>query len=318
MAAAKLKTTVDQLEIQDGVVFIKSKKRKKVAYGELTKGQKIEKHLTEKPAFKDYSHLKISGKSLNRADGMIKVKGEAKYAGDIRLPGMVYARILRPPSHGCKLSKADTSEAEKLAGIQVVKDGDLIAVLHKNPELAQAAIQKIKAEYIFNEKKIDDKNLFQYLLNENPEARVNNNKGDITAGISQSSEIIESEFYNAYVAHSTMEPHAAVAMLEGDKLTAWVSTQTPFPAQESIARELEIPLDKVRVITPFLGGGFGGKSAHRQAVEAAKLAKITGKPVMVAWDRKEEFFYDTFRPAAIVKIKSGMDNQGNMKLWDYY
>ena len=133
-----------------------------------------------------------------------------------------------------------------------------------------------------------------------------------------SDEVFESEFHDGYVAHATMEPHAAVAKIEDDKCTAWVSTQGPFQAQESLARELGFPLEKVRVITPFLGGGFGGKSPHRQAVEAARLAKITGKPVMVAWDRKEEFFYDTYRPAAVVKVTSGMDKNGKITLWDYH
>ncbi len=114
-----------------------------------------------------------------------------------------------------------------------------------------------------------------------------------------------------------MEPHTAVARIEGDKATVWVGTQAPFRAQESVARELNFPLEKVRIITPFVGGGFGGKSAHLQAVEAVKLAKITGKPVMVAWTRQEEFFYDTFRPAAVVKITSGIDKSGKITLWDY-
>jgi isoquinoline 1-oxidoreductase len=318
MASEKLQTPFDQLVINNGVISAKDKKRKKVSYAELTRGQKIERHLTEKPKFKDFSELRVSGRSANRVDFVAKVKGEACYAADLRLPGMLYARVLRPPSHGAKYVKADISEAEKVAGIQVVKEGDFIAVLHQHPEMAQLAVSKIKAEYSFSEKKIDDKNLFTYLLDAKPEARVNNNKGDLATGESLSSKIIESEFYNAYVAHSPMEPHAALAVLEDGKLTAWVSTQTPFPAKESISRELGLPLDKVRVITPFVGGGFGGKSPHRQAIEAARLAKITGKPVMVSWDRKEEFFYDTFRPAAIVRIKSGMDKDGFIKLWDYH
>ena len=114
-----------------------------------------------------------------------------------------------------------------------------------------------------------------------------------------------------------MEPHAATAIIEGDKITAWVSTQQPYRAQETVAREMNVPLEKVRIITPFVGGGFGGKSAHAQAVEAVKLAKITGKPVVVAWTRQEEFFYDTFRPAAVVKITSVTDKSGMITLWDY-
>jgi nicotinate dehydrogenase subunit B len=317
MAAVTLKTTPDQLGVANGVVFIKDKKRKKVTYAELTKGQKIEKHLDKKPVVKDYSELKISGKSFYRQDAAIKVKGEAKYSGDMRFPGMVYARILRPPSHGAKLKNADTAEAEKLPGIQVVKEGDLVAVLHENPEKAQQALEKIKAEYTFNEMKVDDKTIFRHLLDSKPTGR-DKKAGDLAKGKEESTVVIESEFYNSYVAHAPIEPHTAVAVADGDKITAWISTQTPFPAQDSIARELGLPQENVRVIPPFVGGGFGGKSAHRQGVEAAKLAKITGKPVMVAWDRKEEFFYDTFRPAAVVKITSGIDKEGMIRLWDYH
>jgi isoquinoline 1-oxidoreductase len=318
MASEKLKTPVEKLTVKDGIVFVKDHPNKKVSYGELTKGKKIEKYLEVKPDFKDYAAFKNMGKSFRRSDSVIKVKGEAKYAADFRFPGMLYAKILRPPSHGAKLTAADTSEAEKEKGVQVVRENDFIAVLHENPEKAEQALGKVKAEYSFNEKKVDDKTIFQYLLDSNAEGRENKSKGDLSTGKSLSAEIIESEFYDGYKAHATMEPHAAVAVMENDKITAWISTQTPFPAQESISRELGLPLENVRVIVPFVGGGFGGKSAHRQGIEAARLAKITGKPVMVSWTRREEFFYDTFRPAAVVKITSGIDKSGNLVLWDYH
>nr|NIM96704.1 molybdopterin-dependent oxidoreductase [candidate division Zixibacteria bacterium] len=105
--------------------------------------------------------------------------------------------------------------------------------------------------------------------------------------------------------------------IEGDKVTVWASTQTPFRAKDEIAQVLGFPSKNVRVIPPFVGGGFGGKTQNRQAVEAARLAKLTGKPVQVAWSRAEEFFYDTFRPAAVVKIKSGIKDSVKISLWDY-
>jgi isoquinoline 1-oxidoreductase len=318
MAAEKLGVKVDELDVKDGVISIKNKSKKQVTYAELTKGQKIARYLDKKPEFKDYSEFKIMGKSFLHQDAKIKVKGEAKFAADIRLPGMLYARILRPPSHGATLTSADTSEADGLDGVLVVKDREFIAVLHENPELADWAIQKVKATYSFNEKAVDEKTIFSYLLNSGAEGRENNNKGDLSEGEKNSTEIIESEFFDGYVAHATMEPHAAVVIIEGEKATAWVGTQAPFRAQESLAQELSFSLENVRVITPFVGGGFGGKSPHRQAVEAARLAKITGKPVMVSWDRKEEFFYDTFRPAAVVKINSGIDKNGSITFWDYH
>jgi isoquinoline 1-oxidoreductase len=115
-----------------------------------------------------------------------------------------------------------------------------------------------------------------------------------------------------------METHTALAQLEKGKMTVWASTQTPFGVQQQVAEAVGLPAEKVRVITPFVGGGFGGKSASAQAVEAARLAKVTGKPVMVMWSREEEFFFDTFRPAAVVKIRSGLDDAGDMVFWDYH
>lgn len=109
----------------------------------------------------------------------------------------------------------------------------------------------------------------------------------------------------------------ALAKIEGNKMTIWASTQTPFPLKDAAASLLGLPPENVRVITPFVGGGFGGKSNIRQALEAVRLAKLTGKPVQVAWTRAEEFFYDTFRPAAVVKIKAGLAASGLISFWDY-
>ena len=109
-----------------------------------------------------------------------------------------------------------------------------------------------------------------------------------------------------------------MAQIEGGKATVWASTQNPFGAKGEIARAIGLPPDKVRVIAPFVGGGFGGKTFNKQAVEAAVLAKAVGKPVQVAWSRAEEFFLDTFRPAALVKIRSGIDREGKLVLWDYH
>lgn len=313
-----LHVPVSQLEVKDGIISEINNNKNKVSYSELAKGKKIEKHLDGKPELKDYTKFKFVGKPYLHQDARIKVTGEARYSADIQLPGLLHARILRPPSHGAKLLTADISEAEKIKGIQVVRDGDLIAVLSDDRDKVDQAIVKVKAEFSFNETEVDDKTIFDRILKANSEANVIRSNGDPDTGRKISDTLTESEFHNSYVAHATIEPHAATAMIEGDKITVWVSTQQPFRAQETIAREMNVPLEKVRIISPFLGGGFGGKSAHRQAVEAVKLAKITGKPVVVAWTRQEEFFYDTFRPAAVVKITSGVDKTGKITLWDYH
>lgn len=312
-----LNVPVSQLQVKDGIISDVKNTKSKVSYGELVKGKKIEKHLEGKPELKDHTKFKYIGKPFLRQDARLKVTGEARYSADIQLPGLLHARILRPPSHGAKLSSADTSEAETLKGIQVIRDGDFIAVAGSDRDSVDGAIVKIKATYSFNEINVDDKSIFDRILKADSTANVVTSNGDIESGRKNSATLTESEFHNSYVAHAPIEPHTATALIEGDKITAWVSTQAPFRAQESIAREMNVPLEKVRIIVPFVGGGFGGKSPHAQAVEAVKLAKITGKPVMVAWTRQEEFFYDTFRPAAVVKITSGTDKSGRITLWDF-
>ena len=312
-----LHVPVSRLEVSDGIIRDINNHESKVSYGELVKGKRIEKHLDSKPELKDYKKFRYTGKPFLHQDAMLKVTGEAKYTADYQFPGLLHARILRPPSHGAKLKTADVSDAEKIKGVRVVRDGDLIAVLSEDRDMADQAIVKVKADYSFDEIKVDDKSIFDRILKADSVAEVIDSKGDIEAGRKNSDTLTESEFYNSYVAHSPMETHAATARIEADKITVWVSTQRPYGTQETIAREMNVPLEKVRIITPFVGGGFGGKSEHFQAVEAVKLAKITGRPVVVSRTRQEEFYFDTFRPAAVVKITSGIDKSGRIMLWDF-
>jgi isoquinoline 1-oxidoreductase len=138
------------------------------------------------------------------------------------------------------------------------------------------------------------------------------------AGASRSRLRFESTFYDGYVAHAPIETHTATASVEQGKLTLWISTQSPFGNRAQVARALGLEEKKVRVITPFVGGGFGGKSTNFQALEAARLTTEVGRPVQVAFTRAEEFFYDTFQPAALVRVDSGIDDGGSITLWDYH
>lgn len=317
LAAEYLQTPLNKLKAKDGVIFDKTQSKNKVTYAQLTKGKKIARKLNRKTTLKAVSEFTIVNKPASRTDSPEKVTGKAMFAGDIRLPGMLSARILRPPAHGAKIKSVDTSAAEKIKEVRVVKDGDLIAVLHKHPDEAEKALAKVKVQYDLPEAKVDDKTIFDHLLNVAPEGEVVAQGGNIKTGEELSTDIIEETYLNSYVAHAPIEPHTAVAKIEGNKATVWASTQTPFPAKEEIVQALGFPSKNVRIITPFVGGGFGGKTRNMQAVEAARLSKLTGKPVLVAWSRAEEFFNDTFRPAAVVKIKSGIKDSGKIFLWDY-
>jgi nicotinate dehydrogenase subunit B len=318
LASENLKVPVSDLAVENGEVFVKTNLRRRVSYGHLAKGKRIERHLTQPVTTKRPADFKVMGKPTLRVDAMAKVTGRAKYAGDIQLPGMLYAKLLRPPAHGAKLVDLDLSEAKKVEGVQIIQDGDFVVALHKYPDVAEVALSKIKARFEILKVDTDDSTIFDHLLNVAPEGTVVSKGGNLQEGERAATALLEGTYLDGYVAHAPIEPHTAVVQIEGDKATVWASSQTPFGAREEVAKALGFREENVRVISPFVGGAFGGKTKNLQVVEAARCAKLSGKPVHVAWSRREEFFYDSFRPAAVVKIKSGITGGGKISFWDYH
>jgi nicotinate dehydrogenase subunit B len=317
LAAEYLKADPSQLRVEGGVIFQKSRRSKKVTYAQLTKGKRIARRLNKGAVLEKPADFTIVGTPVLRRDAEEKVTGKAQYAGDMREPGMLYARIVRPPAHGAKMTSIDTSEVKKIKGAHIIETGGLVAVLHEDPELAEQALQLVKAQWMKPVATVDENTIFDHLLKVAPQGETIAHEGSLSEGKRLSTAVVEQTYLDGYVAHAPIEPHTALAKIEGKEATIWASTQTPFPLREEAASALGLPTDNVRVITPFVGGGFGGKTRNQQAVEAAQLAKASGKPVMVAWTRAEEFFYDTFRPAAVVKIKAGFNAAGQITLWDY-
>jgi len=317
LAAERLRLDENRLKVKDGVVIDKNNARNRVTYAELVKGKKIEKHLPNKAPLKNISEFTIVGKPASRKDALAKVTGKAQYAGDVRVPGMLYAKILRPPVHGASFKGVDTSALKPNKELHVVQEKDLVAVLHPYPDEAERALSRVKAEFDLPDDKVDGTTIFSHLLKVAPEGEVVTQGGTVSEGERAAETAFEDTYLDHYVAHATIETHTALVRIDKERVTVWASTQTPFPAKEEVAKALGVPSQKVRVIAPFVGGGFGGKSQNRQIVEAARLAKLTGRPVQVAWSREEEFFYDMFRPAAIVKIRSGVTGTSQIIFWNY-
>ncbi len=319
LAAEQLKRPKEALAVEAGVVFVASDPKVRVTYGQLAQGQKLVRTLDGKAVAKPLSRFKVMGKPHRRLDARAKVTGKALYAGDVRLPGMLYARLLRPPAHGATLKGVDTSAAAKAPGVVVVSQDGMVAVLHADPEAAESALRLVKADWEVPPPAFDDETVFAHLLEAGGEGEEGEKRGDLAAGEKAASSLFDGTYEDGYGAHAAMETHTALAHLANGKMTVWSSTQTPFPDQQAIAAAVGLPKEQVRVVTPFVGGGFGGKSgARHQALEAARLAKATGRPVQVCFTREEEFFLDTFRPAAVVKIRSGVDGSGKICLWDYH
>ena len=315
LAATRLDAPVNRLRAKDGVIAVIGAPGRMVSYAALSRQARIARGLDKAPPLHTPSEFTVMGRSAKRLDGVEKVTGAAKYAADIRLPGMLYARILRPPQHDATLKRVDTAAAEKLAGIVVVHKKDLIAVLHADPEVASVALSRIVTEWDQPASTLDQDTIFAHIEAAAKDVQVLQSKGDVTR--TRAARAFDVTFHKGYVAHAPIEPHAALAEVKGGHATIWASTQTPFPTRDEIARALNFKPQAVRVITPYVGGGFGGKSRSIQAIEAARLAQVTGKPVQVEWTRADEFYNDTFDPAAVVKIRSGLTDANRIAYWDY-
>jgi isoquinoline 1-oxidoreductase len=317
MGATRLNVPASALTVESGAVVLRADRTKRVTYGELTGGRRIERKVSVEPTLEAPSAFEIVGKTTVRRDGRDKVTGKGRYAGDIAPAGALHARLVRPPAHGAKLASVDTSAAEKVAGVRVVRDRDIVAVLHAHRDEADKALRLVKATFTPSPSTVTDQTIFDHIVKTAPPGSVLAAAGDLAAGRKLATTVFDEKYLKGYVAHAPMEPHAAVAAVENGRITVWASTQTPFPLKSQIASALDFPPEKVRVITPYVGGGFGGKSASQQAIEAARLAVAAGVPVRVMWSREEEFFYDTFDPATVLTIRSGIDASHRITFWDY-
>ena len=316
LAAERLGVPRERLSVEDGVVYVAADRARRVTFGELARGKRIARLVDGKAVLRAAKEFRVMGRSPGRLDARDKVTGRARYAADVRLPGMLHARILRPPAHGATLRSLDVSAARKLPGVTVVEEKDLVAVLHADPEAAEAALRAIEARWDVPPSRLDPDTIFDHLVANAPAPDVKVARGDPAGARGRAARVLESVYRTGYRAHAPIEPHAAVAHREAGRMTVWASTQTPFPTRDAVAQALGCAPREVRVVTPYVGGGFGGKSAGRQSVEAARLAQLTGKPVQVAWTRAEEFFLDTFAPAAVVTIASALGDDGRVVLWE--
>ncbi|MCX6546522.1 MAG: molybdopterin-dependent oxidoreductase, partial [Acidobacteria bacterium] len=248
MAAKALGAPVADLALKDGAIWVKAAPKRRTTFGELVQGRKLARHLGKvKP--KPLSEFKVIGRSFPRKDALAKTTGAAKYAGDLRLPGTLHACLLRPPAHGLKLVSADTAAAEKVPGVRIVRDGNLVAVLHPQPDTARKALALVKGTFEGTELDVDDVRIYQYLVDKAaPGQRVMSSRGDLAAGEKRAATVVEAEYRNAYESHATLEPHTSVAKWEEGRMTVWASNQSPFVFRDAVAEALKLDKDKVRIV----------------------------------------------------------------------
>ncbi len=319
MAADHLDLPASELRAEAGEIASSSDGNRTVTYADLIAEATVERDIIEDVALTPRSDFSIMGKTHTRVDAEARVTGRAQYSQDITVDGMLFAAILRRPWRGAKLASLDPSIAERMPGVaQIVREDDLVAVLADTDEHAAAAANMLQAEWSNPAPHASTIDLPEILVNSATEPFVTQEAGDLDEGFRAASGTLEATYFIPYVSNAPMEPRAAVAMWDGDNLTVWAGTQRPFGIRTELAQRFEIDEANVRVIAPEIGGGFGSKSPYPVAHEAARLARVAGRPVRVAYTRTDDTTYATVRPAAVIRIKSGFTSDGKIVAWEVH
>ena len=321
LAASQWEVDRSFLSVENGKVTHPATNRS-ADFGQLTRGRKLIRNIGEQAPVIPPDQWKIAGHAVPKVAARDIVTGKHKYTSDMRRPGMLYGKVLRPAAFNGTLQSWDAQGARKLPGVTVVRDGNFIGVAAPSEELASRAVASIQANWSAPQQ-ISRGELFDYLKNNSSDGaqyagRALPPRGSIEAGLAEADHKIERTYTVAYIQHVPLEPRAAVAEWNGGRLTVWTGTQRPFGVRSELAQAFRIPEDRVRVIMPDTGSGYGGKHTGETAVEAARLARAAGKPVKLVWTREEEFTWAYFRPAGVIDVSSGLRNDGQVTSWVFH
>ena len=306
------------VELRNGKITHAATQRT-LTLGELAQSEELPKAFAQPApsaaALTAVSDWKVLGTSVPRPNARDLVTGTHRYPSDIKRPDMLRGKVLRAPSYGAKLISIDLTPAKEMKDVLVIQDGSFIGVAAPTSFRAQAALDVISKTAKWEaaphpaSKEVYD-HLRAHVAGGVP-------KNEFAEELAAAKKALRATYHTAYIQHAPMETRAAVAEWKDGQLTVWTGTQNPFGYRGELARALRLAEDKVRVIVPDTGGGFGGKHTGEVAIEAARLAQAAGKPVSLHWTRAEEFTWAVFRPAAVIDAEATLDEAGKLTSWHF-
>jgi CO/xanthine dehydrogenase Mo-binding subunit len=315
-AARRLDLQAENLRTENGAVI--SPDGRRLGYGDLVAADMLHVQAQPKSKLKDPATFKVMGQPMPRVDIPAKVTGGAAYVQDMRLPGMVHARVVRPPSYAAQLTECDVSAVEKLPGVvKVVRDGNFLAVVAAKEFQAIKAMNALSAAAKWRETATLPKqhDLLRVLTSlPSQDTTIFQQSNPSAAG----QNTIEATYTRPYQAHGSIGPSCAVAQFSDGAVTVWTHTQGVYPDRQGIAEMLRMPPASVRCIHVEGSGCYGHNGADDAAADAALIARaLPGVPVRVQWTREQEHAWEPFGPAMVTKLKASLDRNGAIADWNF-
>jgi nicotinate dehydrogenase subunit B len=329
LAAARLGSPIEKLTVQNGVV---TDGTKKVTYGQLIGGKRFNVKITATGAGNDMKvapevkaknpkDYKIVGQPVKRMDLPGKLTGEYIYAHDVRIPGMLHGRVVRPPVVNTEPTNIDESAAKSIPGfVKVVRERSFVGVVAKTQWGAIKASEALKITWAAPATKLpaNPDALFTYLKNTKPVRTLKPvDKGNLSEGFTKAKKTYQASYRWPFQLHGMIGPSCAVADVKDDKATIWSGPQGPFRTRATVATLLKIPEQNVRIIYHEASGSYGRMSTDDVAEDAALLSKLAGAPVRVQWSRHDEHAWEPKGPAQLDEVKAAIDGDGKLIAWDF-
>ena len=316
LAAKRLGVAADQLAVADGAIAAPD--GRKVGYGDLVEALDLKREATAKIAPKPASNYKIVGRSARRRDIPAKVTGGAAYVQDIRLPGMLHGRVVRPPRYGATLENLDEAAAKAIPGVlAVVRDGSFIGVVAESEEQAIKARAAVSggARWSGGTDLPDVEKAYEHLLSLKTIDTVASEKQ--ASSRPSGARVVEATYRKPYLAHASMGPSCALAEFRDGKVTIWSHTQGVFPLRLDLAKSLQVEPAAIRCIFAEGAGCYGRNGHDDVALDAALLARaVPGRPVRVQWMRDDEFAWEPYGSAMVMKAQGAVAD-GIIVDWQY-
>jgi isoquinoline 1-oxidoreductase len=318
IACERWKVDRAAVEVRDGAITNPATKQT-ITYTDLAQTEDLakafEQAIPSDVAVTPVKEWKVLGTPLARPNRRDLVTGAHRFASDIERPNLLYGKVLRPPSFGATLTSINLDAAKAMKDVVAVRDGDFVGCAAPTTFRAEQALQAVAATAKWESTPHpSSKELFAYLKQQSQSPGKDER---VEEALAKAGKVLRETYHVAYVQHAPLEPHCAVAEWNDGSVTLWISTRGPFGTQSEIARSLRLASDRVHIIMPDMGGGFGGKQVALVGVEAARLAQAAGRPVSVRWTREEEFTWALCRPAAVIEIAGGLDAKGALVGWNF-
>ena len=319
LASERLGVPADQLAVDDGVISVKADPSKKVSYGQLVGGQKFNIALNRSARRKHPREWTVLGKPAPRPDLPDLVTGRFEFVHNVRLPGMLHGRVVRPPSVGATVASVDESSVKDAPGlVKVVVKKNFVGVVAQKPWQAIQAANKLKVTWTPGGRLPDQTNFYELLRNQKPtrDTLLVDSK-DVDRKLAEAVTVRKATYYHPYQMHGSVGSSCAVADVQGDKATIWSPTQAVWYQRNTAAMVLGLKPENLRVIYRRGSGCYGLNGADTVTYDAALLSQAVGKPVRVQLSRKDEMAWENFGHAYVIDERAGLDAQGNIVAWHH-